>query len=98
MYELRRLILHNVKTSDDWVEHTIRKSSASFLLTDQEFDFLYNLPKEYKYIEFDNEFYVDRHPSILKEGIDNTDFIDDYEQHLSDKFFVLYEYRVVEDV
>ena len=87
MYELRRLILHNVKTSDDWVEHTI-----------QEFDFLYNLPKEYKYIEFDNEFYVDRHPSILREGIDNTDFIDDYEQHLSDKFFVLYEYRVVEDV
>ena len=57
MYKVRRLILHNVKTSDDWVEHTIRKSSASFLLTDEEFEFLYNLPKEYKYVEFDNEFY-----------------------------------------
>lgn len=98
MYELCRLIIHNVKKTDDWVEHTIRKSSTSFLLTNQEFDFLFNLPKEYKYVEFDNEFYIDRHPSILRENIENMEFVDDYEEHLTDKFFVLYEYKEVDDV
>lgn len=98
MFKLTRLIAHNVQFSDSWEKHQIIKSKASFLLTDKEFAFLQQLPKEYKYHEFDNEFYIDRHPSVLEEGIDNIDFINDYKEHLSDKFFVLYEYRVVEDV
>lgn len=97
MFTVRRLILHNVRISDEWEEHTIKKSLAVFLLTDEEFMFLQGLPREYEYHEFDNEFYVDRHPSLLREGIDNEDFLQDYEQHLTDKFFVLYEYQMVEE-
>lgn len=97
MFTVRRLIVHNVRVSDEWEEHTIKKSSAVFLLTDEEFMFLRNLPREYKYHEFDNEFYVDRHPSLLREGIENEEFLQDYEQHLTDKFFVLYEYQMVEE-
>lgn len=98
MFTLRRLISHGVKVSDNWEEHQIRKSSAVFLLTDEEFMFLRELPREYNYHEFDNEFYVDRHPSVLREGVDNEEFLQDYENHLSDKFFVLYEYKEVESV
>ena len=98
MFELRRIMQHNVKQADQWEEHQIVKSSAIFYLTDEEFDFLQNLPREYNYHEFDNEFYIDRHPSVLEEGIDNTEFIEDYKNHLTDKFFVLYEYKEVDDV
>lgn len=98
MFKLTRLIAHNVQFLEYGEKHQITKSKASFLLTDEEFAFLQQLPKEYRYHEFDNEFYIDRHPSVLEEGIDNTDFINDYKEHLSDKFFVLYEYRAVEDV
>lgn len=88
---------HNVQFSDYWEKHQIVKSNMVFLLTDEEFMFLRELPREYQYEEFDNEFYVDRHPSVLREGIDNEEFIQDYEEHLSDKFFVLYEYKKVEE-
>lgn len=97
MFSVRRLITHDVRISDEWEEHRIKKSSAVFLLTDEEFMYLKELPREYKYHEFDNEFYVDRHPSLLREGIDNKEFLEDYEQHLTDKFFVLYEYQMVEE-
>lgn len=97
MYELTRLISHAVRISDTWEEHTIKKSTESFLLTDEEFKFLYDLPREYNYHEFDNEFYIDRHPNILEEGIDNKEFIEDYKTHLSDKFFVLYAYKKVDE-
>lgn len=96
--EVRRLVAHNVQFSDQWEKHQITKSSATFILSDEEFDFLINLPREYQYHEFDNEFYIDRHPSILEEGISNIDFIEDYKNHMSDKFFVLYEFRRLEDV
>lgn len=92
MYALQRIITHRANYAEKWEEHTIRKSSQIFYLTDKEFDFLQNLPKEYNYHEFDNEFYVDRHPAILEEEIDNQDFIDDYKNHLGDKFFVAYAY------
>lgn len=90
-------MVHNVKIADDWEEHIIKKSSAVFLLTDEEFVFLKELPQEYIYHEYDNEFYVDRHPSILREGIDNEEFLQDYEEHISDRFFVLYEYKKVDE-
>ena len=98
MYQLRRLIHHSVKESSSWEEHKIIKSSAVFFLSDEEFKFLQELPREYQYHEFDNEFYIDRHPSVLEEGVDNIEFIEDYTTHLSDKFFVLYEYKEINDV
>ena len=98
MFQLQRIIKHDVMQSDNWEEHNIRKDSKVFLLSNEEFDFLQNLPKEYNYHEFDNEFYIDRHPSILEEGLDNIDFIEDYKENLTAKFFVLYEYKEVEDV
>ena len=97
MYILKRIIYHSVKKSDNWEEHSIRKTVNSFLLSDEEFNFLQELPNEYNYEEFDSEFYIDRHPSILEEGIDNLEFIEDYKNHLTDKFFVAYEYSYLED-
>lgn len=96
MYALHRIIHHGVKKADDWEEHLIRKDKTVFFLSDEEFQFLQELPKEYNYHEFDNEFYIDRHPSILEEGIDNQEFIEDYKNHLTDKFFVAYTYHQVE--
>ena len=101
MYVLRRILKHSMKITDDWEEHIIRRSNDIFYLTDEEFEYLYNLPTEYNYHEFDSEFYIDRHPSVLEEGIDNLEFIEDYRNHLTDKFFVVYEYiqlEVDEDV
>lgn len=98
MFILRRIMNHNVKISDNWEEHLIKKANECFTLTDEEFDILLNLPREYKYEEFDHELYIDRHPSVLRELIDNEEFIQDYEAHLTDKFFVLYEYTWVDHV
>ena len=97
MYVLQRIIYHNLKIADEWEEHSIKKDLTSFYLTDEEFRFLQELPREYNYHEFDNEFYVDRHPSILEEGIDNQEFIQDYKNHLTEKFFVAYTYYQVDD-
>lgn len=97
MYTLRRLLAHEVIIRERTEEHKILKSDQVFLLTDDEFMFLMDLPREYQYHEFDNEFYIDRHPTILEEGIDNQEFIEDYKNHLSAKFFVLYEYKKVEE-
>ena len=96
MYVLQRIIYHSIKTSNTWEEHLVKKDLTLFYLTDEEFNFLQELPKEYKYHEFDNEFYIDRHPSILEEGIDNKEFIEDYKNHLTDKFFVAYTYYQLE--
>ena len=97
MYVLQRIINHQAKYSNEWEEHSIRKSILKFYLSDEEFEFLQELPREYKYHEFDNEFYIDRHPAILEEGIDNKEFIEDYKNHLNDKFFVAYEYHKIDD-
>ncbi len=96
MYALQRIISHRADLADDWEEHLIRKSTKIFYLTDEEFQYLIELPKEYAYHEFDNEFYIDRHPSVLEEGIDNQEFIEDYRTHLTDKFFVAYAYTEVD--
>lgn len=96
MYVLQRIISHHAEYRDTWEKHQINKSSEIFYLTDEEFEFLQNLPKEYNYQEFDNEFYIDRHPDVLEEGIDNQEFIDDYKNHLTEKFFVVYSYTQIE--
>lgn len=96
MYALTRLIKRVVKESDDWTEYTVRKSNSVIYVDDDDFDFLVSLPREYDYITYDNELYVDRHPDLVKEGVNSQEFIDDYSTHLSDKFFVLYEYKKVE--
>ena len=56
-----------------------------------------DLPREYAYHEYDNEFYLDRHPEVVREGIDNEEFIEDYRNHLGAKFFVAYTYKHIED-
>lgn len=98
MFILRRVLNHGAKIANEWEEHLIKKSNKTFILTDEEFKVLSELPKEYKYEEFDHELYIDRHPSVLREFIDNEDFLQDYEEHLTDKFFVLYDYVWVEYV
>lgn len=100
MYALNRLIRRLVKESDNWVEYVKRydKEVGTLYISDEDFDFLNSLPKEYDYITYDNELYVDRHPDLIKEGVESQEFIDDYSNNVSDKFFVLYEYKKVEDV
>ena len=58
MYTLRRLLAHEVIVRERTEEHKILKSDQVFLLTDDEFMFLMDLPREYQYHEFDNEFLI----------------------------------------
>lgn len=98
MYALTRLIRRVVKQSDNWVEYIKRYDNPTnvIYISDEDFDYLESLPREYDYITYDNELYIDRHPSLLEEQIESRELIDDYSEHMSDKFFVLYEYEKVE--
>jgi len=95
MYQLTRIISHDVVYTESSERHTIVKALEKFDLTDSEFKFLQSLKKEYNYYIFDNEIYIDRHPSVLEEGIKNVNFIEDYTKNLTDKFYVLYEYKEI---
>ena len=97
MYSIQRIIFHKYLKSDNWEENSIRTDLEVFYLSDEEMQFLLDLPREYAYHEYDNEFYVDRHPEIIREGIDNEEFIEDYENHLTEKFFVMYKYKKMEE-
>lgn len=97
MYQLRRLNSYVIHQHKDWEEHIINKSNAIFDITDEEFNFLLTLVQEYDYILVDNVICIDRNPSFLKEKI-NDAFIQDYADNLNRKFYVLYEYRKVDNV
>ena len=87
-----------MKESDDWIEFIKRydKTSDTIYVSDEDFNYLVSLPCEYDYIVYDNELYIDRHPSLVAEGVESQELIDDYTTHVSEKFFVLYEYKKVE--
>lgn len=99
MYRITRIIDMVVQTSNDWEKITKKRAKESFLLTNEEFNALKNMHKEYNYAQLgEKTLYVDRHPSKIQNRISNTDFIRDYSQHLSNKHYVLYEYEMVDDV
>lgn len=97
MYELRRLCQYVIEQHKTWEKHIIKKANVRFMLTDQQLMFLLNLDHEYDYYLARNVVIVDRHPSLLRDHVPD-DFLSDYEKHMCDKFFVLYEYEKVEDV
>lgn len=96
MYNLYRVMQYGIDISDNWTHYSIRISNDPFAISDEEKKQLDELEKEYDYHPFPNVIFVDRVPSKVAEVIDNPNFIADYEQHLSDKFFVCYLYEVIE--
>ena len=94
MYKIRRLNSYLIDEYVDHETHIINKSKVVFDITDEEFEFLSSLKTEYNYIFVNNVLIVDRHPSVLKNHI-NEDFIKDYANNLNRKFYVLYEYQKV---
>lgn len=97
MYQVRRLISYVINKHSDWEEHIIKKTNTVFNLTDEEFDFLSNLKQEYDYILVDNILCIDRNPTSLENYI-NNDFVQDYAANIGRKFYVLYEYKKIENV
>ena len=97
MYWLQRLCQYVIEQHHTWEKHIISKTYKKFLLTDDQFKFLQNLQSEYQYNNANNILIIDRHPSVLQHHVP-ADFINDYAQHVNEKFFVLYEYKKVEDV
>ena len=75
----------------------VYKTKTKFLLSDEQFDFLRNLQVEYDYILADNVILIDRHPSVLENHVPE-DLLNDYINHMNDKFSVLYEYKQVDYV
>lgn len=99
MYKITRIIDMVIQQSDDWEKIIKKRAKKSFLLTDEEFDALRNMHREYNYAQLGkNTIYIDRHPSKIKNKVSNNDFIMDYSKHLSNKHYVLYEYELVDDV
>lgn len=97
MYLLCRLCSYVIEQHDLWEKHIVHKTKTKFLLSDEQFDFLRNLQVEYDYTLADNVILIDRHPSVLENHVPEN-FLNDYINHINDKFSVLYEYRQVDYV
>lgn len=97
MYWLQRLCNYVIEKHNNWEKHIIHKTYKKFLLTNEQFDFLWNLKAEYEYELANNIIVVDRHPSVLQ-GHVPEDLVWDYSRHMNEKFFVMYEYEKVDNV
>ena len=94
MYKVRRMISYDAVISDDWSTYSAKVSNKEILLSDKDMLKLKEISNnnEYDYIDFPFSIILDCAPHVIDDNIDNKEFLQEYESHLGDKFFVAFYY------
>lgn len=95
MYRLRRIIAHTKETTSQTEIHKlVIDTTESFIVTDNEYQRLLDIQEGYEYeyldLQYDNILCLDRHPSIIENVVTNSNFVNNYQQNINDKFFISY--------